>query len=534
MKQNLNEQPTSAGKSNRGMPRWIIVGTVLLSAFFLLAACSNGGSKSSQSSRSSQARGGGPGGGGGRGFGGIPVQSVTVQSGPLNAVHNVAATVVPITQSNVAAQVSGVVKKLVHAAGDWVTAGETVIQLDDSQLQLAVRNAQVSLQNAKINLTVGEQNTTYDSKKLQLQLQAAQSSLAASQKNYDALQSAYKLGTVSSSSVDTAQSQLQQAEANYESAKTALEQNKNAETQSIAQLKLAVQTATNQLQQAELNLSNASISAPFAGQIAVVNVQPGEFVGQNTPAFVLVSSARQIKFSVPPNDAPLLAVGKAVKFAVGGSTYTAQINQTPSVPVSGVVPLTARLTGSATLPYGTVGTVSYPVTVSTGTLVPLAALQNDGAENYVFTILKGKAHVQPITILGETGSTAAVAKLQGGAEVVLNPPPGLLEGATVTIAGAKGRAPQNGSGGGQGRPGGQSSGAPNGNQQQGGQKQGAAGSPGAKSGSGQQGGQGSRAHGSGQTKPAGGRNSNAHAQSSATGIVVRSPSTEGQALGARA
>ncbi len=516
MKQNPNQQPASARKSSRGIPQWIIVGTVLLSAFFLLAACSNGGSKSSQSSQGPQARGGGPGGPGGRGFGGIPVQSVTVQSGPLNAVHNVAATVVPVTQSNVAAQVSGVVKKLVHSAGDWVTAGETVIQLDDSQLQLAVRNAQVSLQNAKINLTVGEQNTTYDSKKLQLQLQAAQSSLAAAQKNYDALQSAYKLGTVSSSSVDTAQSQLQQAEANYESAKTALEQNKNAESQSIAQLKLAVQTATNQLQQAQLNLSNASIAAPFAGQIAVVNVQPGEFVGQNTPAFVLVSSARQIKFSVPPNDAPLLVVGKAVTFSVGGDTYTAQINQTPSVPVNGVVPLTARLTGSATLPFGTVGTVSYPVTVSTGTLVPLAALQNDGAENYVFTILKGKAHVQPITILGETGSTAAVAKLQGGAEVILNPPPGLLEGASVTVAGAKGNAPQNGSAGGQGRPGEQSQGAANGGQQQGGQRQGGR----------QRGSAGSRGAGSGSS----------HAQSSAIGIVDRSPSTGGfgQVLGVRA
>jgi len=356
--------------------------------------------------------------------------------------------VVPVTQSQVAAQGSGVVKKIVHEAGDWVAAGETVIQLDDSQLQLAVKNAQVSLQNAQINLQVGQQNTTFDHKKLQLQLQAAQSSLAAAQKNYDALDSAFKQGTVSGSDLDTAQSQLQQAEANYESAKNALDQNQNAETQSIAQLRLSVQTAENQLEQARLNLGNATISAPFAGQIAVVHVSPGEFVGQNTPAFLLVSADRQISFNVAPADAPVLTVGRGISFEVGGQTYSAKINQTPSAPINGVVPLTANLVGAVTLPFGTVGTVSYSVTVSTGTLVPLAALQNDGAQNYVFTILQGKAHVQPITILGETGSTAAVSQLQNGAEVVINPPPGLLEGTQVTAAsGQGGQAPGGGESG---------------------------------------------------------------------------------------
>jgi multidrug efflux pump subunit AcrA (membrane-fusion protein) len=427
----------------------------------------------------------------------------------LNAVHNVAGTVVPVTQSEVAAQVSGIVKTLVHAAGDWVTAGETVIQLDDSQLQLALKNSQVALQNAKINLTVGEQNITYDTKKLTLQLQSAQSALAAAQKNYDALQSAYKLGTVSSSSVDTAQSQLQQAEATYESANTALEQNKNAESQSIAQLKLAVQTASNQLEQAQLNISNTSISAPFAGQIAVENVSPGEFVGQNTPAFLLVSSDRQISFSVPPTDAPILTIGKSLSFAIGGDTYKAQINQTPSNPVNGVVPLTAKLLGSATLPFGTVGTVAYPVTVSVGTLVPLSALQNDGAENYVFTIVQNKAHVQPITILGETGATAAVSQLAGGAEVVINPPPGLLEGASVSIAGAQGP------------------GAPSG--AAGSQSPGQGGRPGAAG----QGGQGNAAPRQGSSQQSrgsrgGSAGGNSHAQSSAAALANRSLSNQGR------
>ena len=435
----------SEPRSKRRQVRtWLGIGVCAAAALLLLAACGNGGSQAKSGGENAR---GGPGGRGGPGS--IPVQAVSVQYGPLDAVHNVAGSVVPVTQSQVAAQVSGVVRSIVHQAGDWVKAGDTIVQLDDSQLQLAVQNAQVSLKNAEINLTVGQQNTGYDTKKLQLQLQSAQSALAAAQKNYDALDSGYKQGTVSASSVDTAQSQLQTAQANYESAKTALDQNKNAETQSIAQLKLAVETAQNQLAQAKLNLQDASIAAPFAGQISVVNVTPGEFVGQNTPAFLLVSSDREINFSVPPTDAPVLSVGKSVSFAVGGQTYSATVNQTPSAPVNGVVPLTARLTGATSQPFGTVGTVSYPVTVSTGTLVPLAALQNDGSQNYIFTIEKGKAHVQPVTILGETGSTASVNRLPNGTSVIINPPPGLLEGTSVTPAGGSGQGGGGAASGGQ-------------------------------------------------------------------------------------
>lgn len=446
----------------RKLGRWAATSALLAVALIFLAACGNSGH-----------------GGGRQGHGGaqgshrgnsrsIPVQAAKVSYGPLNAVHNVAGTVSPVTQSNVAAQVSGVVKKIVHNAGDWVKSGETVVQLDNSQLEIAVKNAQVSLQNAKINLQVGQQNTSSDRKKLELQLQAAKSSLSAAQKNYDALNSGYKQGNVAASDLDTAQSQLQTAEANYQSAKTALDQNKNAQTQSIAQLKLSVQTAQNQLQQAKLNLENASIAAPFAGQISVVHVSPGEFVGQNTPAFLIVSQDRQITFNVPPSDAPVLTLGTNVKFAVGGNTYTATINQSPAAPVNGVVPLTAKLAGSTDLPFGTVGTVSYPVTVSKGTLVPLAALQNDGSQNYVFTIEQGKAHVQPITILGETGSTAAVSGLQSGSEVVLNPPPGLLGGAAVVASGNGQNANSSQSGGspqGTSSSGGGQNGAKSGSQQ---------------------------------------------------------------------
>src|SRR5271157_3006030 len=72
----------------------------------------------------------------------IPVQAVTILIGPLKTSNDTAGTVVPVTLSSVASQVSGVVSAVPRLAGDWVKAGATVVQLDDSQLRLAVQNAQ--------------------------------------------------------------------------------------------------------------------------------------------------------------------------------------------------------------------------------------------------------------------------------------------------------------------------------------------------------------------------------------------------------
>ncbi|HUZ17841.1 MAG TPA: efflux RND transporter periplasmic adaptor subunit [Spirochaetia bacterium] len=438
----MNEGRTSPLRNvwitgKKGRAAWLAAAVLAALLAALLVGC---GAKTASSSTAPAAggaaarQGGQPAGGPGRGRAGfaIPVQAEVVQFGPLDATHTSAATVVPVTQSNVATQVSGVVRTVLHQAGDWVTAGETVIQLDDSQLKLAYDTALGTLKTAQINLQVGQQNVTRANPQLQAQLQAAQSTLSAAQRNYSALEAGAKLGGVSASALDTAQSQLQQAQANYVAAQTALSQNQDAATQNIAQLKVAVETAQNQLDQAKLNLSDASIAAPFAGQIAAVNVTPGEYVSSNTPAFVLVSPERQISFSVAPTDAGSLPTGYSVTFTTTGKPYPARINQTPSAPINGVVPLTATFVNSDPPAYGTVGTVSYTVNLTQGILVPLNSLQNDGSQNYVFAIESGKAHFQPITILAETGATAAVSGLATGAHVIVNPPPGLLDGANVT------------------------------------------------------------------------------------------------------
>ena len=369
--------------------------------------------------------------GGGRKQSVIPVQATVVLEGLLSSERNTAGVVSTVMQSQVATQVAGVVKSLLHLSGEWVKAGDTVVQLDDAQLSLSLANAQAGLDNATINLQIGQDNSDQANPKLALQVKSAQSALDSAQKFYSSQKALFDLGGLSASALDTAASQLSAAQANLEGAKSALNQNSKSGDQTIAQLKLAVVQAQNQLAQARLNLQNASVKAPFSGQIAAVNMQLGMYVGLNTPAFTLVSAGRQINFSISPSDAPTLPAGQAVTFTFSGKTYPVRVSQAPSAPINGVVPMAASVPQAFNLPFGSVGNVSYRISVADGILVPLNALYTLENQNYVFVIVDNKVSTKKVTILGEAGITTVVAGISTGDTVVVNPPPGLILGSQV-------------------------------------------------------------------------------------------------------
>lgn len=441
--------------------RLLLPGAILVVAALAatLAGCAQSSSSQGQSSsrgsngngggqfQGRQGQAGGQQGAQGRGgtqsyalhFAAIPVQTTTSRIDDLIADHQVSATVVPALQSNVVAQASGVVKQVLHHAGDWVKAGDVIVKLDDAQLSLSVKNAQANLENAEINLSSGRDNTAQSQPQLQLQLQSNQTAVDSAQRTYDSDQALYKNGLISQSALDSAKSALDQAKANLEAAKKALSQNQNANTQSLQQLQLSVTQAQNQLEQARMNLANTSITAPFDGQISAVNVSVGEYAGANTTAFTIVSATTELSFSVPPGDAPGITLGDTLTFSYGGTSQKAKVSRSPSAPINGVVPIVAELAGGPP-PIGTVGTVTYSLPLARGALVPIASLQTTGNNTFVYEVANGKATVQVVNVLAEAGDTAAVQNLSNGAQIIVSPPPGLIDGAPVTPQPAAARA----------------------------------------------------------------------------------------------
>ena len=101
-----------------------------------------------------------------------------------------------------------------------------------------------------------------------------------------------------------------------------------------------------------------------------------------------------------------------------------KISQAPSAPINGVVPMVATLPRSVPAPYGAVGTVTYSLTLARGAIVPIAALQTNEDQNYVFAIEGGKAVMRYVKIVGQSGTVAAVTGIRDGAQLIMSPPPG--------------------------------------------------------------------------------------------------------------
>lgn len=387
--------------------------------------------------------GGGQNGGGQYGGGGsrrqvsIPVQVTTIPNGTLLADRDTAGVLSPVLQSSVAAPVSGIVAKVLRNAGDWVGDGTIVVQLDDSPLKIALANAQAAVDTAKINLDTAQNTATDSLPRLQLQVDSAQSSVNSAQKTYDSQKALYDLGGISASALDQAAGQLATAKANLESAKLALDQGQkgiaSTPSQNVDALKVALVSAQNNLAQAQYNLDHASIKAPFEGQIATMNANPGMYLGQNSAAFVLVSSAKQVSFGIAPSDAAAMKPGMRMSWENGGTSHPIILKQSPSNPVNGIVPLTASLLKPVSLPFGTIGNVSYLIELGRGAIVPLTSVETLENQNFIFVVNNGRVETVNIAVVAESGTMAVASGATPGMEVVLSPPPGLVAGAQVQV-----------------------------------------------------------------------------------------------------
>jgi len=415
------------------MNRTAITLGAALALLLTLGACSGQSTNATPAGAPAGAPEGGPGLGGGA----LTVQATTVTNTTLVGENTTSGTVEADWQSKVPAQVSGTVSRVLLKAGDWVKAGQTVVQLDTTQLELTLADAQAGLENAKISLQSEATSTNQEAPKLQYQLASAQSAYASAEKLYNANQAAYKLGGLSESDLDGAKAAFDTAKANLESAKAALATNQSSDGQGLAKLRNTVKQAEIAVSQAQLNLKNASVQAPFDGQIATIEYLKGEFVASSSTVFVLVSPEKKVTFSIAPADAARLSKGAKVQFTSNSQSWELIVSNASSAPTNGLVPMAATLTKGTLPSYGMVGTVHYSMVLGTGAQVPIGSLQTKNNANFVYTVEEGKVATRTVSVVAENGSVAVLSGLALPAQVIQSPPPGLVVGAAVQVVDAK-------------------------------------------------------------------------------------------------
>ena len=377
------------------------------------------------------------------------VRVVLAKTGTLSVTRSASATIEPLQESQVSAGTTGQVERILARSGTKVKAGEVVIQLNDDALQLQLDNAQLALQTAKVNLASAERSSGSNTAQSDAGLQAAETAQAIAKQRFTEGQSLLAAGGISQNDFDQLKVGLEQAQTALLQAQAAADRSRRAPQEDLELLRLQVQQAKTQVAQAQQNLSDAKLTAPYAGEIAEVLTEEGEFIGAGSPAFRLVSTDRQLaRFSVAPEDAQRLLVQGRIWLPYNGLDYAAQVTQTSQTQGGRLVEVQATIYPSDTpIPNGTVTQFDYQLTLAKGILLPSGALRQSGGQVSVLAVQGGRAQEQPVKLLSEGGAQVAVSGIKAGTQVIYPLPADLTPGTPVEVLGTGAGTSTNSGGG---------------------------------------------------------------------------------------
>jgi RND family efflux transporter MFP subunit len=224
----------------------------------------------------------------------------------------------------------------------------------------------------------------------------------------------------------------------------------NAKTQAdtlIGTIK-ADQSALDNL---KVQKSYTTIRAPFAGRISAANVKVGNFVRPadlaplatiNQMAPVYVTFAIPQRVLVDLREAMATSSSRVIATIPGHQKSedgkVAMVENTVDSTTGMVTVRGIMENASETLWPGILVNTKLIVRVEDGVTVPSAAVQRSQNGNYVFVIVDGKAHVQPVEISRTfQGLSVAASGLSGGEDVIVDGQLLLSEGTLVAARARK-------------------------------------------------------------------------------------------------
>ncbi len=345
----------------------------------------------------------------------VAVQTETVAAADLPDVYRASGTIRARYTAAVAAKIVAVIREVRVQAGDRVAAGQTLVLLDDRDLQTAVRRAEAA--RAEAQNALAEADNAIAAARAQLDLagtthrrfQDLLAKKSVSQQEYD--ESAARLRS--------AEAALQMAEARRRQVGSRIEQ---AEAEVAA---------------AKVALGYATITAPFAGLVTERRADPGSLA---TPGTLLLMIEQEgglrLEASLDESRLALARSGQSVEVEIDGLGRTLTGRVTEIVPA--VDPATRTFTAKIDLPAasglraGMFGRALFPSGRRKAVLVPAAAVLERGQIQSVYVVSGDTARLRLVTLgPAQDARREVLSGLTAGEKVVLAPPASLTDGGRV-------------------------------------------------------------------------------------------------------
>jgi len=215
--------------------------------------------------------------------------------------------------------VSAFVTQVDVGRGDSVSAGQTLVVLDDSELRLTLAQRKASLRDveARIQSEINSDNTNQQALIIEQQLQAI------NQKNLERQQQLVAKKVAPILRLEEATRALQQQQLSLLNRKNMIADHPNR----IAQLQSQLTQSKIQLKFAELDLRRTRIVAPFDGRILNVDTASGNRVRNGDRVVKLYNNkSLEVRSQIPARYLPLMQTansGRGLKASItlSGKTY---------------------------------------------------------------------------------------------------------------------------------------------------------------------------------------------------------------------
>ncbi|MGA1993762.1 MAG: efflux RND transporter periplasmic adaptor subunit [Bryobacteraceae bacterium] len=359
----------------------------------------------------------------------ITVRVATAETRHLGSAVSVTGSLQPDETVAVSSEVAGRLAEVRYDFGQTVHQGDIIAELDKRELNIQCERARAALAQAlaAIGLDPRQEDVTPESTPA---IRQAKAQMEDARFKFDMAAKLYKTGDVSEERYIEIEKGLHAREAGYEA------------TRDMLRTQLAtVQALRADVRFAEKRLGDATVRAPFDGQISARLVSPGQYMRENTPIVTLVKSwPLRLRADIPEFAATAVRTGGTLVFttdAAPGAQFHARVTELdPTLDAhSRSLSVEARLTErDPQLRPGMFVQVQLALAGDTAAVVvPKEALYQLAGLTKVFTVSGGRVVENKVTPGVEVGGWIEIpgGAIHAGDQVAVSKLPTLIDGLAV-------------------------------------------------------------------------------------------------------
>lgn len=190
------------------------------------------------------------------------------------------ADVKPVVQLDIMSKIGGDVMEVLKRRGELVQAGDVILKLDPTDMNLSKEKAMQSLRNSEVSLANSRRDLENSKTEMANSVLKAERGLAELVRNFNELKNKYDLGLITEAQLDQAEIQLKNTQLDMDILK---QKQKTLETSnSLAGLEYSVTNAQLTLQELERSMEHLQVKAPVSGILTDMPIVGGMTIGAGT------------------------------------------------------------------------------------------------------------------------------------------------------------------------------------------------------------------------------------------------------------